>query len=77
MRYRKFIRFSFYLNLEMQLHNIILKSRLVPDILTSNTFIENGLVFVNGLNCYNSTMQVYTGDFIQLIVNLKYYILKR
>jgi len=77
MRYRKFIRFSFYLNLEMQLHNIILKSRLVPDILTSNIFIENGLVFVNGLNCYNNTMQVYTGDFIQLIVNLKYYILKR
>jgi hypothetical protein len=61
----------------MKLVNIVVKSRFTPDMPTANTFITNGLLFLNGLNCYDSSQQIYRGDFIQLIVNLKYYILYR
>ncbi len=76
-KFKKFINFKFFVNIEMQLINIIIRSRLVPDVLTGETIINNGIVYVNGYNCCNHFFQLYSGDFVQLIVNIKYYIIHR
>lgn len=76
-KFKKFINFKFFVNIEMQLLNIIIRSRLVPDLLTGETIINNGIVYVNGYNCCNHFFQLYSGDFVQFIINIKYYILHR
>jgi hypothetical protein len=63
--------------MEMRLVNILIKSRLFNDFNISNFFLKNNLIFLNGYLCNNPNMQVFCGDFIQLVINLKYYILYR
>lgn len=76
-RYSKFIRFRTYAVLEMQLINVILRARFLPDKETVKTFLQNNLVFLNGAACANPTLQVFVGDFIQLVVSVKFYILSK
>jgi hypothetical protein len=76
-KYKKFINFKTFLFMEMRLFNILIKSRLFNDSSLLNLFLKNNLVYVNGLSCSNSNFQLFSGDFIQLIINLKYYILYR
>lgn len=64
-----------FLNKELSLINVLLKSKLVFDIQTSDKFISSGLVYLNGINCFNSNIQIFKGDFLQIIVHNKYYIL--
>lgn len=75
LKYNKFIRFEMFLNLEMKLDNVLIKSRLLPDWNSVNLFISNNLVYLNGFLCSNNLFQTYVGDFIQLVVSLKYYII--
>nr|APW82433.1 rps4 [Laurentiella strenua] len=77
LKFNKIIRNKIYFLFEMQLGNILFNSRLVPDFNWSNLFLENGLVFVNGNGCFNPYTQLYKGDFVQLVVHLKYYIFYR
>jgi hypothetical protein len=70
----KLNRFSLFINNEMSLHNILVRSRFVFDWETALIFIKNGIIWVNGLNWYRTTTQLYVGDLIQLTINLKYYI---
>ena len=58
----------------MQLINLLIKSRLVIDRATASLFLENTLVFVNGVENTNPICALYAGDFIQLIISLKYYV---
>jgi ribosomal protein S4 len=74
-KYNKFIKIKTFLMFELQLGNVLLKTRLLPDMNSTNLFIEHCLVFVNGMVCNNASFQIFTGDFIQLVVSLKYYIL--
>lgn len=76
-KYNKFIKIKAFLTLELQLNNVLLRSRLLPDYGSVDLFIKNDLVFVNGLICANFLFQLCTGDLIQLIVTVKYYILYR
>lgn len=73
----KLIKFKIFILNEMKLANILLRSRLIPDKLHTNYFIENGLIYLNGLNCWNPSILLFIGDFIQMIINLKYYITYR
>lgn len=76
-KYKKFIKFKTFLFTEMRLFNILIKSRLLNDRALVSSFLDNNLVFLNGAPCSNRNMQIFCGDFVQLIVNLKYYILYR
>lgn len=77
LKFTKFAKFKTFLISEMSLENILLKSRIVLDLKTSNIFINNNFIFINGLICYNKNFQLFIGDFIQLALNLKYYIMFR
>jgi hypothetical protein len=57
--------------------NILLKSRFFPDLATCALFFNNNLIWLNGAVCRNFEIALLTGDFIQLIVHNKYYILYR
>jgi hypothetical protein len=61
--------------MEMRLLNILIKSRLFNDNSASSFFLKNNLIFLNGRICANPNIQIFCGDFIQLVINLKYYIL--
>jgi hypothetical protein len=74
-KYNKFVKIKTFLMFELQLSNILLKTRLLPDANSTNLFIDNCLVFVNGIVCNNPNFQTFVGDFVQLIISLKYYIL--
>ncbi len=74
-KYNKFVKFKSFLFLETSLLNILIKSRFFPDNTIINAFVDNNLVFVNGQSCSNKNFQIFQGDFIQLIIHLKYYIL--
>lgn len=76
-RYSKFIRFRTYAVLEMQLVHVVLRARFLPDKETVKIFLQNNLVFLNGAACANPTLQVFVGDFIQLVVSIKFYILAK
>ena len=76
-RYKKFINFKTFLFLEMRLINILIKSRLFNDLNLALIFINYNLIFVNGIFCNNQNLQIFVGDFIQVVINLKYYILTR
>jgi hypothetical protein len=76
-KYKKFINFRTFLYLEMRLLNILVKSRLFVDSNLANIFIKYNLIFVNGFLSNNQNLQIFIGDFIQIVINLKYYILSR
>ena len=49
----------------------------MPDRTWSLFFLNHGFVFINGINTFSPFTQLFKNDFIQLILNLKYYILYR
>lgn len=75
IKYNKYVNIKTFLIAEMQLKNILIKTRLLPDYNVINLFFENKLIFVNNSMCYNPFFLTFVGDFIQLIVTYKYYIL--
>jgi hypothetical protein len=74
VKFVKFVKFKVLLLNELSLENILLKSRILPDKAYIVFFIEKGLIYLNGSNCYNRNLSLFIGDWIQMIVNLKYYI---
>ena len=62
---------------DWNLSQLVLNSRFVYDLSTSNLLIKSHLVFVNGTVTDNPNLILYVGDFIQLIVSLKFYIISR
>ena len=62
---------------DLRLTHIILNSRFVFDLTSSNTMINNALVYVNGIIVTNPNLFIYFGDFIQVAVSIKYYITYR
>ena len=62
---------------ELTLLNILFNSHFVTDIQLSNLLINSNVVFVNGILSNNVSLNLFKGDFIQIIVSLKYYIVYR
>lgn len=73
----KFVKFKIILFREMRLDNIVLKSRLIPDKTYTTFFIDKGLIYLNGTSCENGAVLLFMGDFVQMLINLKYYIVYR
>ena len=59
---------------ELELSKIITNSRFVFDSSSSDLLIKSNTVFVNGIITNNLRLKLFSGDFIQLLISLKYYI---
>jgi hypothetical protein len=57
----------------MSIDKTIVYSRLLPDLLTLKIFMNQKLVYLNGLSISNTRSLVYENDLIQLIVSKWYY----
>ena len=77
VKFYKFSRLNFFLFAELKFQNIIEKAKLLSDANLSKLFIENGLFYLNGYNVFNPSLTVVLGDFVQLIVHIKYYIMHK
>jgi hypothetical protein len=75
LKYNNFVKFKTFLIKEMSLLNILNKSRFFTDQSVCKLFLKNNLIYVNGLISSNENFQLFIGDLIQLIINIKYYIL--
>lgn len=62
---------------ELTLLNLLFNSHFVTDIQLSKLLINSNVVFVNGILSNNDNLSLFKGDFIQIIVSLKYYIIYR
>lgn len=62
---------------DWSLLRVVLSTHFVYDLHTSLTIIQSHLVFVNGTCSANPNLQLHLGDFIQIPVDLKYYVLHR
>jgi len=74
-KYKKFINFKTFLINEFKLVNIIIQSKILLDEQIIQLFLNSNLIYLNGMNVFNKNIQIFVGDFIQLLVSLKYYIL--
>lgn len=53
---------------------MLVQASLVPDSESAREFLKAGTVFLNGILCFNRTTNLFLNDFLQLVVNIKYYI---
>ena len=60
---------------DLTLKNVLINSHFANDTSTALMFLNNGLIFVNGQQTSNANLNLLQNDFVQLIVNLKYYII--
>jgi hypothetical protein len=69
MRFNRRIS-NYFLNFsELSLSNVVLYSKILPDIQTLKMFTLNNLVYLNGQSVTNTNRVVYSNDFIQLVVS--------
>ena len=62
---------------EMSLEKTLMYSRLLPDLPTVNVFIQQNLVYLNGLPAVTNKSSVFQNDLLQLIVSKWYYLAYR
>lgn len=62
---------------DLTLTSLLINARIVLEESTSQDLISTSSVFVNGYASRQSNMKLFVGDFIQLIVGLRYYILHK
>lgn len=62
---------------ELQLFRLVLHSKLATDLRSSLLMIQNGLIYLNGAASTNPNTFLVSGDFIQAVVSLKFYIVYR
>lgn len=62
---------------ELQLFRVVLHSKLATDLRSSFLMIQNGLIYLNGAASTNPNTFLVSGDFIQAVVSLKFYIVYR
>jgi hypothetical protein len=65
---RKVNDYSFSMS-ESSLDKAILYSRLLPDLKSINSFMEFGLISLNGWKINSLSSFVLTGDFIQITIS--------
>ena len=62
---------------DLTLVYLLLNSKFVTDLELSKELINSSFTFINGVLISNPNIQLFKGDFIQLVVHLKYYIVYR
>ena len=61
-------------HLSFTLGYALLSAKFAHDTWVLNSLISNNNVYLNGTVCSNDKIRIFTNDFIQLLINLKYYI---
>lgn len=74
LKFRKIVNFKLALVGDMSFLSLLLKTKFFPDFTTSLFFFKSGLVFLNYAACTNENLQIFSGDFIQLAITNKYYL---
>lgn len=62
---------------EMSLEKTLMYSRLLPDLPTVNVFLQQNLVYLNGLPVTGAKASVFQNDLLQLIISKWYYVAYR
>jgi hypothetical protein len=62
---------------ELTVLNLLLNSHFVTDTQLAQSLIDSNSVFINGSLVSNSNLNLFPGDFLQLVTNLKFYITYR
>ena len=55
----------------------LLTSHLIPDHWSLKELLSSCSVYLNGICCTNRRLRLFCGDFVQMLINLKYYIALR
>ena len=71
------VRLKVALLAELAAGKVLVNSGILPDSALSDEFMRAGLVFLNGFRCVNEFLQVFPGDFFQVVAGLKCYILRK
>ena len=77
MRIRKIKKHDSYRSYDYILYKVLVNARLVFDNRASLDLIKSNTVFINGVCSNNINFNLFCGDFIQLIVSLRYYIVHK
>jgi hypothetical protein len=62
---------------ETKLASVLVRSSLAAEESHADMLVESGSVFINGSQVCNGITALFTNDFVQLIVNVKYYMAYR
>jgi ribosomal protein S4 len=58
---------------ETRLVAVLIRSTLAAEESHADMLVESGAVFINGSQVRDGGVALFTNDFVQLMVNLKYY----
>ena len=64
-------------DLQTKVTPFLVQSRLVPDFWSASELLKASSVFVNGYVCTNAFLNVVFSDFVQLIINIKCYVVHK
>jgi hypothetical protein len=62
---------------DLSLASLLVNARFVFDYSTSKSLISTGHVFLNGHSSRSEESKVFVGDFLQILVSLRYYIVHK
>ena len=77
VKFFKFAKINLMQYHELRIMNILLYSRLAPDLTSAKELVLGSLVFINGSLCLNQNLILLKNDLFQLLVSFKYYILTK
>lgn len=75
LKFRKIVKFKLILVSDTNFLNLVLKTKFAPDYATSSFFFKNNFIFLNYVPCTNENLQIFAGDFVQLVITCKYYLM--
>jgi hypothetical protein len=64
-------------DMQTKITPFLVQSRLVPDFWSATELLKASSVFVNGHVCTNTFLNIFFSDFIQLVINIKYYVVNK
>jgi hypothetical protein len=77
LKFYKFKYLKVFFFSELKLSNVLLKAKFFPDPTTTELFFNNSLIYLNGTLCSNYDVSIVIGDFVQLVIHQKYYIMHK
>lgn len=76
-KFKKIVKTKLLTISELTLLQLVTRAKFFPDYAYSETSLKFGLVYVNATMCFNPNIQIFIGDFFQVIVSSKYFIVHK
>lgn len=74
LKFRKIVKHKLLIVGNSNFLSLVIKAKFFPDYETTLFFFKSDYVYLNLSPCANKDLQIFVGDFVQLIVTNKYYI---